>query len=86
MKYSRGADILFRAVPGYLALAKVDGTAFEVHGPGADVWDLLDSPRPLADLVGAVAERFGVAPSVIADDVGELLADLERSGYVTHDA
>ena len=86
MKFSRSDGVLFRAGPGYLALATVDGVAVEVHGPGTDVWDLLATPREPADLVHAVAERYGVAPSAIAQDVSELLASLERSGYVTHDA
>ena len=86
MVYARTDGVLFRAVPGYLALATVDGAAVEVHGPGSDVWDLLPSPLEWVELVRAVAERYGVMPSVVAEDVSELLISLERSGFVTHDA
>lgn len=86
MTYSRASDVLFRAVPGYLALSKVDGVPLEVQGPGADVWDLLDRPQAFDQIVDSLAERYGVTPSAIAEDVSQLLVGLERSGFVTHDA
>jgi hypothetical protein len=46
------------------------------------VWDGLDEPRSLADLVADLSERYAADPAVVADDVAALLADLEAAGYV----
>ena len=85
VKYSRGGDILFRAVPGYLALAKIDGTIAEVHGPGADVWVRLSQPAALQEIVESLSHRYSGDGSAVLEDVRHLLHSLEDSGYVTHD-
>ena len=85
MKYSRSCDVLFRAVPGYLALAKPDGTTVVVHGPGADVWQAIDQPVELDQLVDVLNERFAADRVAVLEDVRHLLEELEAGGYVTND-
>ena len=85
MKYSRAPDVLFRAVPGYLALAKPDGTMTEVHGPGADVWQEIEQPIGLQEIVDTLARRFPEDPTTVLEDVRHLLEELEAGGYVTND-
>ena len=85
MKYSRSGDVLWRAVPGYLALAKPDGKVVEVHGPGADVWHEIEQPVDLEQLVDMLADRFAVDRGTVLEDVRRLLGELEEGGYVTND-
>ena len=85
MKYSQSADILWRAVPGYLALARVDGTIAEVHGPGADVWMEIAQPAELDQIVDNLAKRYSGDRATVLEDVRRLLEKLEEGGYVTQD-
>lgn len=85
MKYSRGNGVLFRAVPGYLALAKADGTIAEVHGPGADVWFELAQPIDLQQIVDNLARRYLGDRITLLEDVRNLLQNLGEGGYVTQD-
>ena len=84
MKYSRAGDLLFRAVPGYLALAKPDGTLTEVHGPGADVWFEIAQPAELEQIVDNLVRRYLGERAAMLADVRNLLQSLEEGGYVTN--
>jgi hypothetical protein len=53
-------------------------------GTGAIVWDLLEEPTSLAELVATLAEAFEEDPAVVEHDVSALLAELEDLGAVTH--
>ena len=85
MQYRQASDVLSRAVPGYLTLAKPDGTVIEVHGPGADVWQAIDQPVELDQLVDVLADRFATDRGTVFEDVRRLLVELEAGGYVTND-
>lgn len=85
MQYRQASNVLFRAVPGYLALAKVDGTIAEVHGPGADIWSELTSPTELEQIVDNLASRYHGDRATVLEDVRHLLQNLEEGGYVTQD-
>jgi hypothetical protein len=55
-------------------------------GTGASVWDLLEEPATLAELVSILAEAYQPAdPSEVERDVHSLLAELESLGAVAHD-
>jgi hypothetical protein len=75
--------VLWRTAPRYLVLATVDGGPIEVLGPGADVWDALDRPRALDDIVGRLSLRYEADPCRITADVAELLERLGEQGFVT---
>jgi coenzyme PQQ synthesis protein D (PqqD) len=55
-------------------------------GTGASVWDLLEEPATLAELVSILSEAYQPAdPSEVERDVRSLLAELESLGAVAHD-
>lgn len=85
MAWSRASAALWRSVPGYLALAKPDGTLTEVRGPGADVWQEIERPAELDQIVESLALRYLADRSVVLQDVRRLLVELEKGGYVSHD-
>jgi hypothetical protein len=82
--YMRAADVLSRSFADEVLLAaprrnEVD----QLKGPAADVWDLLDRPRTLADVVEQLKKRYGGAPvERVQDDVQALLDDLVERGWV----
>ena len=47
------------------------------------MWDLLEEPASLAELVAILADAYEEAPAVIEHDVRALLAELESLGAVT---
>ncbi len=82
--WTRAAAVLWRAVPDYLALGKVDGSVDQIHGPGAAIWMALAEPTEEAHLIVELAANYGVEGNDITDDVRRLLHDLEGRGYVRH--
>ena len=66
----------------YLALVQLDGSSIEVHGPGADVWEMLHSPLAHRDLIAAVAPKYSTSSSVVEHDIVALLSQLNDLGYV----
>ncbi|MGO9751513.1 MAG: PqqD family protein [Solirubrobacteraceae bacterium] len=49
---------------------------------GRQIWELLESPRRLDDLVAALAAEYDTEPTVIGADVAAVLDELEREGTV----
>jgi hypothetical protein len=49
---------------------------------GRRVWELLEHPRPIADLIGELSDEFEGPPDAIGADVLAFLEELEREGMV----
>lgn len=82
LTWKRADNVLWRAIPGYLVVATVDGTPSEVFGPGSEIWTLLAEPISVDDLVAAMAIQYSTSPDVVRADVEQLLAQLQAGGYV----
>lgn len=77
--------MLWRAAPGYLVLATVDGRTIEVGGSGGDVWSRLSVWSDGDELIADLARRYGAEERAVASDVQALLGDLHAQGYVERD-
>jgi len=84
-RYARRPDLLVRHAPGFVAVARVDGSSITLEGPGAAVWRLLDEPRTILDLAQELADVYDAEPPRIAADIEPLLAELAESGFVITD-
>jgi sulfur transfer complex TusBCD TusB component (DsrH family) len=82
--YMREKDILARSFADEVLLAAPRRSEIDqLKGPAADVWDLLDRPRTLADIVEELKKRYGGAPvERVQDDVQALLDDLVARGWI----
>jgi Coenzyme PQQ synthesis protein D (PqqD) len=49
---------------------------------GRRVWELLEHPRRIADLIGELSKEFEGSPDAIGADVQAFLQELEREGMV----
>lgn len=49
---------------------------------GRRIWELLELPHRLDDLVAALTREFEADPSVVSADVAAFLDELEREGMV----
>jgi Coenzyme PQQ synthesis protein D (PqqD) len=82
--YMRADDILSRSFADEVLLAaprrnEVD----QLKGPAADVWDLLDRPRTLPEIIEQLKKRyFGAPVERVKDDVQALLDDLVDRGWI----
>jgi hypothetical protein len=58
--------------------------AVALRGTAVEVWELLDSERPIshADLVATLATRHAVEPDVVARDIAPMWADLVAAGAI----
>lgn len=82
-RYRRAQGVLFRRYADEILLASVDGEDCEgLAGAAAEVWDLLESPRSVTDLVGALTPLYRASPGIIAGDVTALLGALRDRGFV----
>jgi hypothetical protein len=84
--WRRREDVLWRRSLDAVILLPVGADdPVTLPGTGASVWDLLEEPASLAELVTTLAEAYDHAdPSAVEHDVSALLAELETLGAVTH--
>lgn len=64
--------LLNAATESYVALDEI----------GRRIWELLERPRPVDDLIGALGLEFEGPPATIARDVLAFLEELEGDGMV----
>ena len=82
--WRRRDDVLWRRSLDAVILLPVGAEEpMTLPGTGASVWDLLEEPASLAELVAILADAYEEAPAVIEHDVRALLAELESLGAVT---
>jgi hypothetical protein len=55
---------------------------YSFNGTGSLIWQLLDAPHGLTDLIDAVAEHYDVSPEQAQKDVTQFLDDMLSVGLV----
>jgi len=55
---------------------------YSFNGTGSLIWQLLDAPHGLTDLIDAVAQHYDVAPERAQKDVTQFLDDMLSVGLV----
>jgi len=55
---------------------------YGLEGPGGRIWQLIETPRTVADVCSALLEEFEVDPDACLADVREFLSDLLKEGLV----
>lgn len=58
------------------------GVYFGLNGVGAAVWELVDHPRPVREVVEALLQEYEVAPDRLRQDVVAFLREMEVQGLV----
>lgn len=86
MIFRRRDGTLREDVPNTAECVLVDrdrGRVLALNATAAAVWDLLDGRRDVAGVARVLAEAAGEPDLArVEADVGKLLADLERDGFV----
>jgi hypothetical protein len=76
-------DVLARrSLDAWLVMAPGAGGPSTLAGSAAEVWEFLDEPRTMADLIGALAARYAVGEDELRTDLVAVLDDLRAKGLV----
>jgi hypothetical protein len=59
-----------------------DSIYYGLNGAGARIWELLQTPRTIRDVVDAITTEFDVDRERAAADLGALFTDLESRGLI----
>lgn len=79
----RSSDALVRTFADEVLLASASGGNVDrLEGSAAAVWDLLEEPRSLPDLVAALARAYETPTDRILRDVEPLVRDLVERGWI----
>jgi len=80
--FTRSRSVVSRVVGGETLIVPVRGkvgdlaSIYSFNGTGSLIWQLLDSPRTLAELIDAVEHEYAVAPEKAHNDVKQFLNDM----------
>jgi hypothetical protein len=78
---SRSAELIETEVDGELVALHVDnGTCYGFNGTATRIWGLIEQPRRLSDLKEQLTRD--VEPELCAQQLGELLKELQADGLV----
>jgi hypothetical protein len=79
----RSPDVLTRSFADEVLLASpAGGDVDRLEGSAAEVWDLLEEPRSMEDLVSTLARAYGVPAEQVRSGVEALLRELLERGWV----
>jgi hypothetical protein len=59
-----------------------DSMYYGLSGAGARIWELLQSPRTVGEIVQIITAEFDAERDRVAADIDALLADLESRGLI----
>jgi hypothetical protein len=62
-----------------------DSTYYGVDGVGVRIWDLVQTPRTVRELIDTLENEFEVDPAVLQNDVQKFLSTLAERQLVTLD-
>ena len=86
--FRRSRSVVSRVIGGEILIVPVRGkvgnlaSIYSFSGTGSLIWQLLESPRALTDLAGAVQREYGVRPEQAQSDVTQFVAEMFSAGLV----
>ena len=82
--YIRNSDLIATEVDGDTVMMSIErGEYYGIDGVGSRVWELLERPVTLGDIVAIVCAEFDVDPITCQTDMELFLRDLESNGLVS---
>lgn len=81
--YRRKQQILSAAIGEEIVMMSVEkGQYYSLNAVGMRIWQLLETPRDLAEIVEALADNYDAPEDVICAEVESFLARMEREGLL----
>lgn len=83
----RATDVLSRTGAfGVVVLGCRSPKPITLSGSGVEIWEMFETPRSVADLVGILAREYQVDASVVAADVEPVIDHLVEQGILRETA
>jgi hypothetical protein len=86
--FTRSRSVVSRVVAGETLIVPVRGkvgdlaSIYSFNGTGSLIWQLLDAPRGLTELIDAVEQKYAVGQEQAQKDVTRFLDDMRSVGLV----
>lgn len=82
-RYRRTDSVSFTELDGEIICLNLEaGQYVGMRDVGQTIWERLDEPRGLDDLLRHVTDEYDVAPDVAASDINAFLTELVEAGLV----
>jgi hypothetical protein len=79
----RDPGILHSTIDDEIVLFSGDTNSyFNLNRTGSIIWELIENPISVQELINQLATRFQIAPSEITNDVMEYIIPLEKKGII----
>jgi hypothetical protein len=80
---ARADDVVVNEVDGEKVMMRIEsGAYYGLDQIGGDIWDCLDEPRRVGDLLDRLVEEYEGDPDTIRSDALEFLESLAKEGLV----
>jgi len=86
--FTRSRSVVSRVVAGETLIVPVRGrvgdlaSIYSFNGTGSLIWQLLDAPRSLSELIAAVEREYEISPERAQKDVTQFLHDMRSVSLV----
>jgi hypothetical protein len=84
----RSRSVVGRVVAGETLIVPADAkvgdmaTIYSFNGTGSLIWELLESPRTVAEIAAAVSKQYNVDQTRAEDDVANFVSEMQAVGLV----
>lgn len=83
MKIKRNPDLVAADMDGELVMMSVEqGTYFGLTGIAPQIWNILEQPYSVDEIVAQLLEIYEVSEEVLRTDVDLFLDDMKKNGLV----
>lgn len=83
-RYRRNPDLIAADMDGETVMMSIErGDYYGIGGVGSRVWELLETPRTMADIVQAICAEFDVDEASCRADMEHFLGELHSHGIVS---
>jgi coenzyme PQQ synthesis protein D (PqqD) len=86
--FKRSRSVVSRVIGGETLIVPVRGkvgnlaSIYSFSGTGSLIWQLLEAPRALTELAGAVQREYGVRQAQAQSDVTQFVAEMFSAGLI----
>ncbi|SUZ32341.1 hypothetical protein ROE7235_02097 [Roseibaca ekhonensis] len=81
--FQRATNVVSAEMDGETVIMSLEKNVyFGLSGSGGRVWDLLETPATLAELVDTLSQEYDVTPETCRADVMAVLDDMQANGLV----
>ncbi len=83
-RITRTTDVIASQMDAEYVMASIEsGSYFTLRNVSARIWELLEQPRTMAELLDALHQEYAVPPDVCEQEVSGFLRQMSEKGLIT---